>query len=129
MLMRGSADTVDTRCTLRRQSQMCIRGRIDADWNGVPKTDQPEESLNDPHAAGNVTRSREADVAGMLALFAILPVFLCTVLNERVADRGAGGIKCKNLINGDEDLVVGQEAKVVDAECTSLTPTIQMRVV
>jgi hypothetical protein len=41
----------------------------------VPKTDQLEELLNNLYATGDVTRSREAEVAGMLALFAILPVF------------------------------------------------------
>ncbi len=89
---------------------------INAEWNGVPETDQPGESLNDPHAAGNVARSREASVAGMLALFTVLPVFLRTVLYERAADRRAGGIKCEDLINGNEYLVVRQEAKVDNAE-------------
>ncbi len=65
----------------------------------------------------------------MLALFAILPVFLCAVLDERASDRGAGGIKCKYLINRDANLIIRQEAKVVDAECASLTPFVQMRVV
>ena len=53
---------------------------INAKWNGGPKTDQPEEWLNNPHATGNVARSREANVAGMLALFTVLPVFLRSVL-------------------------------------------------
>mgnify|MGYP002810345691 CR=1 FL=1 len=94
----------DNRCGNVTDSAVVVA--INAEWNEMLKTDQPEESLNDPYAASDVAGGREADVAGMLALFAILPVFLCAVLDERASDRGAGGIKCKYLINRDANLII-----------------------
>ena len=70
-------------------------------------TNEPSESLDNPHGAGNMARSRSAHVAGVLAFFAMAPVFLGTVLDKNAADRRTGRVEFDDLVDGNADLIVG----------------------
>jgi hypothetical protein len=69
-------------------------------------TNEPSESLDDPHRAGNMARSRSARVASVLAFFAMAPVFFGTVLDKNAADRRTGRAELYDSIDGNADIVI-----------------------
>jgi hypothetical protein len=69
-------------------------------------TNEPSESLDDPHRACDMARSRSAGVAGVLAFFAVAPVFLGAVLDKNAADRRTCRVELYDLVDGNADLIV-----------------------
>ena len=71
---------------------------IHAQLDVVPKADKPDESLNDSHGARDMAGGRGTGIAGALALFAVLPIFVCAILDEGTSNRRASWVKFEYLV-------------------------------
>ena len=69
-------------------------------------TDKPDKSMDDPHRTCNVARGRNAGVASMKTFFAVLPIFLGTILDKSAANRRAGGVQFDDSIDGNANLII-----------------------
>jgi hypothetical protein len=98
----------------------------------VPGTGEPGEPLYDSHCARHMAWCVGLRIAGVLALFAILPVFLGTVLKKSRPTRELFVSSCRNFVDRDvvDDLVVlsGSEHRRDRRQGTRVASKVRIRV-